>query len=129
LLDVLGRTRHLPRGRHRAGDRHRKFYETRDNLLVTVVLFLSHDDLPFDSIAALAIGVTPLALRGCADGQRESVPIIVVVALGRGPHGLARYSVEINVHIVGLAPVVPVRNRTGPVVAIGPQILAEQTGR
>ena len=29
---VLADTRHLPHGRSRAGDRHLKFYETRDNL-------------------------------------------------------------------------------------------------
>jgi hypothetical protein len=32
LLVCLGRRRHLPHGRSRAGDRHLKFYETRDNL-------------------------------------------------------------------------------------------------
>jgi transposase InsO family protein len=32
---VLADARHLPHGRSRAGDRHLKFYETRDNLYVS----------------------------------------------------------------------------------------------
>ena len=32
VLCVLADARHLPHGRSRAGDRHLKFYETRDNL-------------------------------------------------------------------------------------------------
>ncbi len=33
LSNFLAEARHLPDGRHRAGDRHLNFYETRDNLL------------------------------------------------------------------------------------------------
>ncbi len=48
LLVCLGGRRHLPHGRSRAGDRHLKFYETRDNLLVggnlVFVEFLEEDN-------------------------------------------------------------------------------------
>jgi len=33
----LAVAQHLPQGRHQAGDRHLNFYETRDNLQLTVV--------------------------------------------------------------------------------------------
>jgi hypothetical protein len=33
LSNFLAEARHLPRGRHRAGDRHLKFHETWDNLV------------------------------------------------------------------------------------------------
>ena len=53
LSTFLAEARHLPRGRHRAGDRHLNFHETRDNLDLLTALTDESKLATFKAAAAL----------------------------------------------------------------------------
>ena len=76
MSNFLAEARHLPPGRHRAGDRHLNFYETRDNLSVgTLVLSVL-------SVGSASEGAEETASTGADEMSVVGVPIDVFSASG-----------------------------------------------
>jgi leader peptidase (prepilin peptidase) / N-methyltransferase len=88
----LAVARHLPPGRHRAGDRHLNFYDSRDNLALAVPGALGAADVRLAGLLGLALGwpgwttVISGAMLGLLYGSLTGATMIVLRRATRHTH-------------------------------------------